>query len=56
VLYVNPGSAGPRRFRLPVGVATLSIAGQRVDAELVALDVDAAAVTRASRAAEPRRL
>lgn len=25
VLYVNPGSAGPRRFKLPVAVATLAI-------------------------------
>jgi len=27
VLYLNPGSAGPRRFSLPVAVATLEIAG-----------------------------
>ena len=26
VLYVNPGSAGPRRFRLPVTVARLDLA------------------------------
>lgn len=25
VLYVNPGSAGPRRFRLPITLATLEI-------------------------------
>jgi putative phosphoesterase len=25
VLYINPGSAGPRRFRLPVTVARLSL-------------------------------
>jgi putative phosphoesterase len=25
VLYVNPGSAGPRRFRLPISVATLAV-------------------------------
>ena len=56
VLYVNPGSAGPRRFRLPIAIATLSIAGERVDAEIVALDAKAAAPTRASRTAEPRRL
>jgi uncharacterized protein len=24
VLYVNPGSAGPRRFKLPIAVATLA--------------------------------
>jgi putative phosphoesterase len=27
VLYVNPGSAGPRRFRLPITLATIEIAG-----------------------------
>lgn len=30
VLYVNPGSAGPRRFRLPVCAAELSISGSSV--------------------------
>jgi putative phosphoesterase len=37
VLYVNPGSAGPRRFRLPISVARLSIADGEVEAELVSL-------------------
>lgn len=46
VLYVNPGSAGPRRFRLPVGVAVLTIDDDRIDVELVALDVAAPAVPR----------
>lgn len=27
VLYLNPGSAGPRRFKLPVSLATLELAG-----------------------------
>jgi putative phosphoesterase len=27
VFYINPGSAGPRRFKLPVAVATLAISG-----------------------------
>jgi len=35
VLYVNPGSAGPRRFRLPIAVAELRIAGIDVRARLV---------------------
>ena len=30
VLYVNPGSAGPRRFRLPVSLARLTIKGTAV--------------------------
>lgn len=37
VLYVNPGSAGPRRFRLPVTVAQLVVDGGRARAELVTL-------------------
>lgn len=37
VLYVNPGSAGPRRFKLPVTVARLTVAHGRVEAELVTL-------------------
>lgn len=39
VHFVNPGSAGPRRFRLPVGVARLTIGAQRIDVELITLDV-----------------
>ena len=35
VLYVNPGSAGPRRFSLPVSVGRLLIDGSRVSAELI---------------------
>jgi putative phosphoesterase len=37
VLYVNPGSAGPRRFKLPVAVAELNIAGKAVTARIVLL-------------------
>ncbi len=39
VLYLNPGSAGPRRFKLPVSVARLRVIGAQVEAELVTLDV-----------------
>ena len=39
VLYVNPGSAGPRRFKLPVTVGLLEIAGAEVSARVVELDV-----------------
>src|SRR5687768_298993 len=31
VLYVNPGSAGPRRFSLPISVAHLQIDGSTVN-------------------------
>lgn len=34
VLYVNPGSAGPRRFKLPICVAMLEIAGGAIHAEI----------------------
>lgn len=34
VLYVNPGSAGPRRFRLPVTLATLELDGNEPRAEI----------------------
>jgi putative phosphoesterase len=45
VLYINPGSAGPRRFRLPISVGRLTIAADRIEAELLPLDVDAAPAT-----------
>lgn len=37
VLYVNPGSCGPRRFKLPIAVAELQVAGRAVSARLVTL-------------------
>ena len=39
VLYFNPGSAGPRRFSLPVSVGKLVIAAGIVRGELVDLEV-----------------
>ena len=38
VLYLNPGSAGPRRFSLPVSLARLRAGGRTVTAELVTLE------------------
>lgn len=37
VLYVNPGSAGPRRFSLPVSIGELLIVDGRISANLVQL-------------------
>jgi putative phosphoesterase len=37
VLYVNPGSAGPRRFKLPIAVAELIVDGDSVSARIVEL-------------------
>ena len=39
VLYFNPGSAGPRRFHLPVSVGRLTIAAGKVQAQLVELQI-----------------
>ena len=37
VLYINPGSAGPRRFNLPVSLARLRVQAGTLEAELVTL-------------------
>ncbi len=39
VLFLNPGSAGPRRFTLPVSVARLRVDDGRLEPEIVELDV-----------------
>lgn len=38
VLFLNPGSAGPRRFRLPVSMALVDVQGTSVEAELITLE------------------
>jgi putative phosphoesterase len=38
VLYINPGSAGPRRFRLPISVARLNLAVRPWALEFVDLE------------------
>jgi putative phosphoesterase len=38
VLYVNPGSAGPRRFRLPIALGEIRIDGAKLIARTVALN------------------
>lgn len=37
VLYVNPGSAGPRRFSLPISLAVLELDGGQAQVELISL-------------------
>ncbi|NBB11919.1 metallophosphoesterase family protein [Pseudomonas sp. SLFW] len=39
VLFINPGSAGPRRFKLPITVGVLHIDGLEVRGELIELDL-----------------
>jgi putative phosphoesterase len=40
VLYFNPGSAGPRRFKLPVAVGKVFVEGGGVRGEIVELKVE----------------
>ena len=51
VLYLNPGSAGPRRFKLPIAVAKLHIGDGGLEAELIELTPRG---TREPRAASAR--
>jgi uncharacterized protein len=39
VLYFNPGSAGPRRFSLPISVGRIAIRNGKLLPELIALEV-----------------
>lgn len=38
VLFLNPGSAGPRRFRLPIVAARVRITGRGLEPELIELE------------------
>lgn len=38
ILYINPGSAGPRRFRLPIAVGELLVSGSTVTPRIVELE------------------
>lgn len=40
VLYLNPGSAGPRRFQLPVTLARLRVRGTNLQARIIKLVTD----------------
>jgi putative phosphoesterase len=39
VLYLNPGSAGPRRFTLPISVARIEVNGSHISHEIIDLQV-----------------
>jgi len=41
VLYFNPGSAGPRRFKLPISVGRLQILNGGIEAEILDLPLSA---------------
>ena len=38
-LYLNPGSAGPRRFKLPIAVGRLTITNGRIHSEILPLAI-----------------
>jgi putative phosphoesterase len=40
VLYFNPGSAGPRRFRLPVTIGQLKVQDGKVSGEIIEIVVE----------------
>ncbi len=37
VLYLNPGSAGPRRFKLPIALAILALTDGKAEVEMISL-------------------
>lgn len=37
VLFINPGSAGPRRFKLPISVGELQVEHRKLEAKLIGL-------------------
>jgi putative phosphoesterase len=39
ILFLNPGSAGPRRFSLPISVARLTIDGSHASARLIQIRI-----------------
>lgn len=39
VMYLNPGSAGPRRFKLPVSVALVTVNQGKAEAQIMELEV-----------------
>lgn len=39
VLFLNPGSAGPRRFDLPVSVAHVTVTGKKLEVKFITLNV-----------------
>jgi uncharacterized protein len=41
VLYINPGSAGPRRFKLPVSVAEIVVSRGRIEPRVFEIELPA---------------
>ena len=49
VLYFNPGSAGPRRFNLPITVGRLRVAHWKIQGEIAPLEITTRRRIKASR-------
>ena len=45
IVYVNPGGAGPRRFKLPISVVRLTIEGAAVSGRIIELSVQRGGLT-----------
>jgi len=45
IMYVNPGSCGPRRFKLPMCAGEIMVSGSAVSARIVDLNADERAAT-----------
>ena len=39
LIFINPGSAGPRRFKLPIAVGRLQISGAKMRAKILNLEI-----------------
>ncbi len=46
IMYVNPGSCGPRRFKLPISVGEIMVSGSAVKARIVELSAPGVDLTR----------
>ncbi|MBV8306034.1 MAG: metallophosphoesterase family protein [Gammaproteobacteria bacterium] len=55
ILYVNPGSAGPRRFSLPIALGEILVEGRSVKPRIIELEPPAAAAASRGRATRRRK-
>jgi len=39
ILFINPGSAGPRRFSLPIAIGKLWIERGKVEAKIIEIEI-----------------
>jgi uncharacterized protein len=46
IMYVNPGSCGPRRFKLPISVGEIIVSGSAVNARIVELSAPGVDLSR----------